>query len=279
MITPSATLPTSAACSGEPIPNPTATGTGGGLLDLGDEGRELRRQLGPLARGADVGDDVDESARRLADLPATIIRRGRRHQRDAGQAGFGKRRTDLIGFAEGQVGDDHPGGARRGGPAGELLGAPRQDHVRVDHQHDRDPARRRSSRSRAPIPGSPRRPAPRSPRRGSPARRRAGPRRGRPARSGRPRNPRRRRRSPPSPRHRGSRPSCRASGQRGPARGPRRRPRRSPQPPPRSETSARSLSPRPERQSTSNSARVLCPRSRPGSPAARRSRGRAPGPG
>ena len=27
MITPSATAPTSAACSGEPIPNPTATGT------------------------------------------------------------------------------------------------------------------------------------------------------------------------------------------------------------------------------------------------------------
>ena len=37
MITPSAIRPTSAACSGVPIPKPTATGTGGIVLDRRDQ--------------------------------------------------------------------------------------------------------------------------------------------------------------------------------------------------------------------------------------------------
>ena len=140
MITPSATSPTRAACSGVPIPKPTATGTSASALVAGDELGERGRELRPLAGRADGRDDVDEAAGGGAD-PRPALGRGRRrqqrHQRQPGRVEGG---ADVLGLVERQVGDDRPGGP--GGPRQPANSAAppwASTMFDVDHQHDRDP--------------------------------------------------------------------------------------------------------------------------------------------
>ena len=89
-------------------------------LGRGDQLGQLRRQLVPLAGGADGGDDVDEArARRRRCAARRSGERGRgdqRHQRQARRRRA--RRAIVLGLLERQVGDDRAGGpGRRGRPA------------------------------------------------------------------------------------------------------------------------------------------------------------------
>ena len=97
---------------------------------------------------AGVGDHVDEAlglARRSARRRSGGRRR--RDQRDQREPGGASALADLAALLERQVGDDR---ARRAG-VGEQPREPRrparQDHVRVDHRHHRDAARRSARRS------------------------------------------------------------------------------------------------------------------------------------
>ena len=186
MITPSAISPTSAACSGVPMPKPTATGTSASALAARDQLGELRRELVALPGRADRGDDVDEALGGGADAGAALGRGGRRDQRNERQAGCGERLAHLLGLLQRQVGDDRPRGARGRAPRGELLGpALGQDHVGVDHQDDRNPVGDRLADLKRRLerrPGLERRA---SRRRGSSAHRQAGRRTAPQARSGR----------------------------------------------------------------------------------------------
>ena len=141
MITPSAIRPTCAACSGVPIPKPTATGTSALGLGRGDQlGRAPSGSSLALAGRADGRDDVDEAAGDAQISPPPLGRGRRRHQRHQGQPGRGERLADLLRLVERQVGDDRARGARR---RPRSAANPRRrrgrDHVRVDHQHDRHP--------------------------------------------------------------------------------------------------------------------------------------------
>ena len=85
MITPSAISPTAAACSGVPMPKPTATGTRRLVANRGDELGQMRRQLVALAGDPGVGDEVDEALGALAQGPPALGRGGgrdQRHERD-----------------------------------------------------------------------------------------------------------------------------------------------------------------------------------------------------
>ncbi len=195
-ITPSATAPTCAACSGVPMPNPTATGHRRVGLGGRDQLAERLRQPVALAGRAGVGDEVDEALGLGADPRAALRRRRRRDQRDQGEAGRAQLGGDLAALLEGQVGHDRarppprrraaartprrrgPGSCSRR-PSGPPAGARRAARRSAQHRLERR-ARRRARGSRL---------------RGSPGRRRADRSTGPRARPGR--RPRRRRRRPP----------------------------------------------------------------------------------
>ena len=148
MITPSATAPTSAACSGVPMPKPDRDRHRRVGLGRRDQVGERRRQLVALAGGPGVGDQVDEalglgadprpalgrasSARPAGSARArrrAAPRRPRRPPRAAGRGRSRRRRRRRRARR-----------ANRSGPAGE-------DHVRVGHRHHRHPRRRSARRS------------------------------------------------------------------------------------------------------------------------------------
>ena len=195
--------------------------------------RRPARRAPPAARSRSpvvptVGDDVDEAARGGAD-PGAALRRSRR-ARPAGPApgpAAASASRDLLRLLERQVGDDRPGRARRRGARRTRRRRPGEDHVRVDHQHDRNPVGDRRADLQRRLQRRPRRERRRRGGVDHRARRRADRRTGRRARSGRRRRRRRPRRPPARPRGRESRPSCRASARHGPRRARPRRPRRS----------------------------------------------------
>ena len=163
-------------------------------------------------------------------------------------------------LSERQVGHDQPAGAR---PARrrstKRLDARREDHVRVAHQHHRDARRQRARHLEHARDVRARRPAPACRRRGSPGRRPAGPSRARRARSG-PRPPDARLADPQRVLERGEaahhighqRRALAVRANASAMRSIAARLRRCSRPAPAS-TSARSLSPRPDRQTRSSS--------------------------
>ena len=230
MITPSAILPTSAACAARADPEADRDrGLPRVGLGRGDQVGQRGRDLGPLAGRPHGGDDVDEAAGHLADLACAARARwsGRRSGTIARPA-VGERLADRLVLAQRQVGDDRPRGARRPRQLGELgrrrrAPAPCSRRPSAPPGPGRQPLRRSPARCAA----SPPRPAPGCPRRGSSARRRADPRKERRARSGRRPRRRRPRRPPARTRGRGTRPSCTASAPRAPRPSRRQRRRRS----------------------------------------------------
>ena len=231
MITPSAILPDLGglrpACRSRSRPRP---GTGAPALHRRDQLGQLGRQLVALAGRADGRRRRRRSRVAIAaDLGAALGRRRRRDQRHQRQAGVAQNASRISSSSSsgrsGTIAPAAPAAARRSANA---LGAAREHHVRVDHQHHRDPVARPLRRSRATC----RSVAPPRERRGRGGvdHRAVGERvgeRARRARSGRRRRRRRRRRPPARLAGRGSRPSCTASAPRGPRPWPRRRRRRS----------------------------------------------------
>ena len=136
--------PTCAACSGVPIPKPTATGTSASALVAATSSASAVGQLLALARRADGRDDVDEAAGGGADLA---------RRRSAGVVGAtsgtsarpaaAKAARISSASSSGRSGTIAPAAPAAAARGGERLGAAvREDHVRVDHQHDREPLRR-----------------------------------------------------------------------------------------------------------------------------------------
>ena len=142
MITPSATAPTSAACSGVPMPKPDGDGDVGLRLGRGDELGEVLGQRVALARGAGVGDQVDEALARRAQISSRrsggVVGRHERHEREPAAASAARTSPASSGGRSGTIAPATPCVSSS---RGELLGPAREDHVRVDHQHDRAPER------------------------------------------------------------------------------------------------------------------------------------------
>ena len=214
MITPSAISPDLGRLRGGADPEADRDRDLGVRLGRGDQLGQRGGQLGPLAGRPDGRDDVDEAARATAQIrprrSAGVV--GATSGTSASPAAANAVARSSSASPSGRSGTIAPAAPAAAARRGELLGAAvREDHVRVDHQHHRNPLGDRAAdlergRERRPAP-----PAPPSPRRESSARRRADPRTGPRARSGRRRRPRRRRRPPARSRGRDTRPSCRAS--------------------------------------------------------------------
>ena len=213
-----------------------------------DHPRHVGTHLGALAGHAHPGHGVDEAAGAVADARHALGRAGRcdeQHRVDAGGVRLHRPRSELL---DGQVGHDGPGHPRCGQGSRHALVPGPEDDVVVGHDDDRCPdLGLRDSVEDLPGNRSSRRGPARTPP-GSPGRRSSGPRRGcRPP----PRRPRRPRPLPACP---PSRRSCRPSGRAPGACDPIRAgtgalsPTQPPRPVPRiSRTWATSLSPRPER--------------------------------
>ena len=169
MITPSAISPTWAACSGVPMPKPTAAGASAASADGGDELRQLRRQLRALAGHAGQRDDVGEPDRRGGDLaraaPGEVVGETKPIGARPRSVSAAATESSSPGGRSGMIAPAAPACGERGG---EALGAERQHDVRVDHRQHRDARRRRARRAPCtPLEASRRPRAPRSRPRGS----------------------------------------------------------------------------------------------------------------
>ena len=139
-MTPSAIRPTSAACAAVPMPKPTATGISESALVAATSSASAARDLGPLAGRPHGRDHVDETAGDSADPGAALGRRRRRHQRHQRQPRRGKVLAHVLGLPERQIRDDRPGGTGGDRKPRELRRpAMGEHHVRVGHQHHRNP--------------------------------------------------------------------------------------------------------------------------------------------
>ena len=196
-MTPSATSPTWAACSGVPMPKPTATGTLASALVAATSSARPAGSSAALTGGADRGDDVDEAAGGGADRG-----RGARGAWSGRRAARGPARRRQ---APRECPRPHPGvgrerSHRRRRPRRRCARTRRRRHVRA-------PCSSRPSRRPGPAPTPTRRSQARvasvapptsaaSQLHGSSARRPADPRTEPPARSGQHRHRRTRQRSP-----------------------------------------------------------------------------------
>ena len=114
-ITPSATAPTCAACSGVPIPKPDRDGHGESALVAAISSPRASGQPLALAGRAGVGDEVDEALGLGADPRAALRRRRRGDQRDQREAGrrAARRRSRLPPRAAGRARSRPPRRRRR----------------------------------------------------------------------------------------------------------------------------------------------------------------------
>ena len=139
MITPSAPASAaSAACSGVPMPKPSATGTDVHACARASDRRERVPPAGPLPGRAGHGDRVEKAPREGADAREPIVRAGRCHERHEREARGVARLQHGGGLLERQVGHDEPARAGVDGAPRERLRPAREHDVRVAHEDDRD---------------------------------------------------------------------------------------------------------------------------------------------
>ena len=136
-ITPSASAPTAAACSGVAMPNPTASGKPVAPRTRSTNAARSGGSCVPRAGDARQRHQVDE-ARRVADHRGDAFRGGgRRQQEDQRQAVRPARGFEFAGFFGRQVGHDEAVGARGGGVRDVARHAVRQDGIDIAHQQER----------------------------------------------------------------------------------------------------------------------------------------------
>ena len=96
---------------------------------------------GALARRPGHRDRVEEAAGALADRREALVGRGRRHERDEGDAARVAGAEHRVRLLEREVGHDQPARARARERIDEPVGGPREHEVRVGHEDDREALR------------------------------------------------------------------------------------------------------------------------------------------